>query len=227
MKKAKPQMKKYPVDYEPRRATLKHEMMVYVPETSKPCTVCFCFNCPFMAYIRSYDPRLHLRSPIALQREHACWIGDEWNGMNLQNALATLTEFKRFYDKDEKISVWESKEAEKEQDFETQLNMFRTKLQDLKSAEAQVPDNPKETKDDVDLEHKELTEQLDTQREKESHSARRLSSSSDESEKEDAPPPTRKRTRRAPQKCRKCGEVRKGHTCKYSGTTKATKLAIV
>ena len=72
VKKAKPQMKNYPVNYEPRRATLKHEMMVYVPETSKPCTVCFCFDCLFMAYIQSYNPRLHLRSPIALQREHAC-----------------------------------------------------------------------------------------------------------------------------------------------------------
>ena len=51
VKKAKPQMKKYPVDYEPRQDTLKHEMMVYVPETTKPCTVCFCFDCPFMAYI--------------------------------------------------------------------------------------------------------------------------------------------------------------------------------
>ena len=142
--------------------------------------------------------------------------------MNLQNALATLTEFKRFYDKDEKLFVWESKEADNEQDLETQLKTYRAKLKDLRNAEAQVPDDPKEPKDDVDLEHKELTMQLETQREKENHSTRRLSSSSDEPEKEDAPPPTRKRARMAPQKCKKCGELRKGHTCKHSGTTVAT-----
>ena len=226
-RKAKPQLKQYPLDYKPRRAKLKHEMMVYVPETTKPCTVCYCFDCPFMAYIRSYDPRLHLRSPIALQREHACWIGDEWSGMNLQNALATLTEFRGFYDKDEKLSKWESKEASMEQNLEEQLETYRSKLQDLKNAEDKVPDDPKEMKDGIDLDHKELTKQLEYQREKESHAARRLSSSSSDQEPGDAAPQTRKRARRAPQKCKKCGELRKGHKCKHSGSTESTKLVLV
>lgn len=89
--------------------------MLYVPETTKPCTVCFCYDCPFMAYIRSYDPRLHLRSPIKLLREHGCWIGDEWSGMDIQDALATLQEFKQFYDKDDELSNYETKEKKRRQ----------------------------------------------------------------------------------------------------------------
>jgi len=100
-------------------------------------------------------------------------------------------------------------------------------MQDLKNAEDKVPDDPKELKDGIDLDHQELTKQLENQREKESHAARRLSSSSSDQEPGDAAPLPRKRARRAPQKCGKCGELRKGHKCKHSGSTESTKLVQV
>ena len=44
-----------------------------------------------------------------------------------------------------------------------------------------MPDDPKEQKDDIDLEHNELQELLGIEREETFHSSRRLRSSSEES----------------------------------------------
>ena len=65
------------------------------------------------------------------------------------------------------------------------------------------------------------------ERNKKKSKSPRLMSSSSDSEIEVAPPPKRVPKKRAPQRCSKCGELKKGHKCKYSETAKGQKVAMV
>ena len=98
-------------------------------KAAKPCVVCHNFNCPFMARIRSYDLRRHLRSPFALSREHGMWSGDEWSGMGLEDSLDLLVKFKNYYDKPPELTDYEAERQQQKQDLAKEREVKNLKLQ--------------------------------------------------------------------------------------------------
>ena len=125
-------------------------------------------------------------------------------------------EFKTYYDKGDKLSKWEENQKEVEATHEETLNKCRAKMDALRTDEAAVPDEPtKEVgSDDETMAHGMLNTMLEDQHERDFHNSNRLQSTSEEEQavakKKDATP-----KKRAKQICRKCGQLRAGHTCPF------------
>ena len=139
--------------------------------------------------------------------------------MSLYGALATLSEFKTYYDKGDKLSKWEEKQKEIEETHEQTLDNCRAKMDASKNDEAAVPDEStkKAGSDDETMAHGMLNEMLQVQHEKNFHSSNRLASSSEEEpgdSEAQAPTPIK----RGKQKCTKYRQPRAGHTCPFKET---------
>ena len=198
------------------------ELSQFVVKVVKPCIVCHNFGCPFMARIRSYDPRRHLCSPFALSREHGLWAGDEWSGMALEDCLDLLVKFKKYYDKPPELMDYEAEREQQKQDLAKEREVAENlKLQQTEQAHQDITAN-----DDEEEECREFMRPMLKRNKKKPKSPRLMSSSSD-SESGVAPPPKRVPKKRAPQRCSKCGGLKKGHKCKYAVTTKVQIVAMV
>ena len=97
----------------------------------------------------------------------------------------------------------------------------------LRNGEAAVLDEPKKAgSDDESTAHGALNNMLQRQHEKMFHSSNRLATSSEEEPGDSiaqAPTPYK----RGKQKCRKCGQLRAGHTCPFKETKTSSDLAAV
>ena len=201
------------------------ELSEFVVKTAKPCVVCHNFDCPFMARIRSYDPRRHLRSQFALSREHGIWAGDEWSGMAFEDCLDLLAKFKKYYDKLPGLTDYEAEREQQKQDLTKEREVAEIlKLHQTEEARQEVTAN-----DDEEEERHKLMRLMLKGSQKKTMKTKSLFliSSSSESEIKVVPPQKRRPMKRAPQRCSKCGEFKKGHVCKYKETTKGQRFAKV